>query len=209
MAKVKPAQFLAVCFLENRDTAERFMMRIQKIAKADEHIKLVDAAIADRTKKRKVQTHQTKDMGGMKGGAEGAAMGVAAGAILLRPVGALVGGAAGGVLAGVYSRFRDIGIDDKFMREIGKEVEKGGCGCSRGGSGCNRGGRGAIASLLVAGGVTTCAQLQHMSTEQLHQIIAAGGARPPASLGSWPEQAAYAARGDWNGLAAYNKRHKR
>ena len=55
--------------------------------------------------------------------------------------------------------------------------------------------------------MTTYAQLQHMSSEELHEIIATGGALPPASLTTWPEQAAFAAKGDWNGLAAYNKRH--
>ena len=31
-------------------------------------------------------------------------------------------------------------------------------------------------------------------------------ALPPSSLESWPTQASYAARGDWSGLATYNRR---
>jgi hypothetical protein len=55
--------------------------------------------------------------------------------------------------------------------------------------------------------VTTYSALQHMSSEELRGIITSGGALPPSSLDSWPTQASYASKGDWNGLADYNKRH--
>ena len=62
-----------------------------------------------------------------------------------------------------------------------------------------------IASILNDGGITTFDQLQHANTGDLRQIIAVGGALPPSSLDSWPTQATYAARGDWQGLASYNR----
>jgi predicted flap endonuclease-1-like 5' DNA nuclease len=65
-----------------------------------------------------------------------------------------------------------------------------------------------MASILAAGNVTTYAQLQQMSAEQLREIVSAGGALPPSSLATWPTQAAYAAKGDWRGLADYNKKQK-
>ena len=65
-----------------------------------------------------------------------------------------------------------------------------------------------IASILADGGVTTFAQLEHTSTEKLHEIIAASTALPPPSLDTWPTQASYAARGDWEALATYNARRK-
>ena len=65
-----------------------------------------------------------------------------------------------------------------------------------------------IASILAEGGVTTYAQLEHTSSEKLREIIAASGALPSPSLGTWPTQASYAARGDWEGLASYNARRK-
>ena len=65
-----------------------------------------------------------------------------------------------------------------------------------------------IAAILGDAGVTTYATLQETSPRQLHDIVALAGALPPASLPTWPDQAAYAARGDWNGLAAYNKRNQ-
>jgi predicted flap endonuclease-1-like 5' DNA nuclease len=65
-----------------------------------------------------------------------------------------------------------------------------------------------IASILSAGGVTSYAQLEHKSAEELRGIIASGGALPPASLDTWPTQATYAVKGDWEGLASYNARHR-
>jgi predicted flap endonuclease-1-like 5' DNA nuclease len=63
-----------------------------------------------------------------------------------------------------------------------------------------------IESILNDGGITSYNQLEHANTSDLRQIIATGGALPPASLDSWPTQATYAVRGDWSGLAAYNRR---
>ena len=64
-----------------------------------------------------------------------------------------------------------------------------------------------IASILNDGGITNYAQLEHSNGGDLRQIIATGGALPPASIDSWPTQASYASRGDWAGLAAYNNSH--
>ena len=65
-----------------------------------------------------------------------------------------------------------------------------------------------IASILNDGGITSYAQLEHSNGGDLRQIIATGGALPPASIDSWPTQASYASRGDWAGLAAYNNSHR-
>ena len=61
-----------------------------------------------------------------------------------------------------------------------------------------------ISSILSDGGVTTYAELEHTDPSELRKIIAQGGALPPSSLDSWPTQASYAARADWQGLASYN-----
>jgi predicted flap endonuclease-1-like 5' DNA nuclease len=63
-----------------------------------------------------------------------------------------------------------------------------------------------ISSILADGGVTTYEELEHTDTSELRKIIAQGGALPPSSLDSWPTQASYAARGDWQGLASYNRK---
>ena len=62
-----------------------------------------------------------------------------------------------------------------------------------------------IQTILNDGGINTYTDLQHASTSDLRQIIAVGGALPPSSLESWPAQASYAVRGDWSGLASYNR----
>ena len=62
----------------------------------------------------------------MKAGVRGAAtLGVVVGTIIAGPAGAVVAGAAGGLLRSLRSRFHDIGIDDKFMKQVAKEIEKG------------------------------------------------------------------------------------
>jgi hypothetical protein len=43
----------------------------------------------------------------------------------------------------------------------------------------------------------------------LRRVVSAAGVLPPSSLDTWPTQASYAAKGDWNGLTEYNRRHQR
>lgn len=57
-----------------------------------------------------------------------------------------------------------------------------------------------IASVLAAAGITTFAELASTSVDRLEEILRAADLR----LGdptTWPEQAALAAKGDWDGLA--------
>jgi large subunit ribosomal protein L21 len=63
-----------------------------------------------------------------------------------------------------------------------------------------------MASVLADSGVTTYADLEHIGTSELRSVLAARGILAPGNLDSWPAQAAYASRGDWQGLAAYNRR---
>ena len=117
-------QTLAAFVLDTGKQSRRLLKRLQEIDDVDANVKIVDAAIADRTRFR-VKVHQTKDLGGAKGTVRGAGLGVIVGAIVLGPAGAVVGGAAVGVLNGVRNRMHDIGIDDKFMRQVTKELDKG------------------------------------------------------------------------------------
>ena len=117
-------QTLAAFMLDQGKQSRRLLKRIQDIDTVDANVKILDAAIADRTRFR-VKVHQTEDLGGAKGTARGAGLGVIVGAIIAGPAGAVVGGAAGGVLNGVRNRLHDIGIDDKFMRQVTKELDKG------------------------------------------------------------------------------------
>lgn len=93
------------------------MVRMQK-----EHlVALQDAAIAVRRQDGKVKVHQATSLVG--GGAFGGAFwGFLIGIIFLVPfLGAAIG-AATGALAG---KFTDIGVDDKFIKQIGTTLQPG------------------------------------------------------------------------------------
>lgn len=58
---------------------------------------------------------------------------------------------------------------------------------------------------LKAAGITTFARLAQTSEDDLRAAIEAAGMRFAPSVTTWAEQAAYAARGDWDGLAAFQE----
>lgn len=60
-----------------------------------------------------------------------------------------------------------------------------------------------MSSALMAAGISTFDQLAQADEAALRAAIEAAGMRFAPSMASWREQAAYAARGDWDGLAAY------
>jgi predicted flap endonuclease-1-like 5' DNA nuclease len=279
-------QTLAAFVLDSGKQSRRLLKRIQEIDDVDANVKIVDAAIADRTRFR-VKIHQTEDLGGAKGAARGVGLGVIVGAIVLGPAGAVVGGAAGGVLNGLRNRIHDIGIDDKFMRQVTKELTKGksavfilyegnwsasigmieqavaaekalliastlpakteaalkalvdpaveelggaevvadyevevpeeapaevaapaeAAAAAKADDLTQLSGVGPRASeALAAAGITTYAALAEANEPQLRHALHEADMVPPANVASWPMQASYAAKGDWQGLMKYNKR---
>jgi predicted flap endonuclease-1-like 5' DNA nuclease len=117
----QPEQILAVFVLDDDVAARRFLKAVEKIDDVDDNVRIVDAAFADRTRRGRVKVQQTTGHG--RGRSTG--IGVVVGAILAGPAGAMVGGAAGGILAGMHNRLNEIGVTEKFMREVAGEVEKG------------------------------------------------------------------------------------
>ncbi len=122
-------QTLAAFMLDTGKQSRQLLKRIQEIDDVDANVKIVDSAIADRTRFR-VKVHQTTDLGGAKGTVRGAGLGVIVGAIVAGPAGAVVGGAAGGVLNGVRNRMHDIGIDDKSCGRSPRSSTREGAPCS-------------------------------------------------------------------------------
>ena len=117
---------LAVFVLDSGAAAKRLLEAVEKIDEVNDNVQIVDAAIAERTKRRgAVKVHQTRDRGALKGGVRGTAIGVVVGAIIAGPAGAVVAGAAGGLLNSLRNKFHDIGVDDKFMKQVTREIEKG------------------------------------------------------------------------------------
>ncbi len=288
-------QTLAAFVLDTGKQSRRLLKRIQEIDAVDTNVKIVDAAIVDRTRFR-VKVHQTEDLGGAKGTVRGAGLGVIVGALVLGPAGAVVGGAAGGVLNGLRNRFHDVGIEDKFMRQVTKEIERGKSALFvlyEGNWAASRGmieqaltmekalliastlppktaaalkalvdpaveqlggaevvsdyevevpaeapapaapavavaaaaapaeaapaatpddltqlagvGPRASAALSTAG-ITTYAALAEANEPQLRHALHESDMAPPANVGTWPMQASLAAKGDWQGLMKYNQR---
>jgi uncharacterized membrane protein len=85
-----------------------------------EHIiELDDMVVVTRNDKGKVKLHQSMSVGGA-GAAGGAVWGGLIGLIFLAPLFGMAVGAAAGGAAGAAT---DIGVDDKFMKDLGEHLE--------------------------------------------------------------------------------------
>jgi uncharacterized membrane protein len=104
----------------DRDTAEQVRRTLFELQK--EHIiELDDMVVVTRSDGGKVKLHQSASVAGA-GAAGGALWGGLIGLLFLAPlVGMAVGAAAGGS-AGAMS---DVGVDDKFMKELGTHLTEG------------------------------------------------------------------------------------
>jgi uncharacterized membrane protein len=102
---------------QGAQTALAELVQLQK----QELIKLSDAATVVRKSDGKVKVKQAVDLVGA-GALGGAFWGMLIGLIFLVPWLGLAIGAISGAIAG---RFSDIGIDDKFIKEVGTTVEPG------------------------------------------------------------------------------------
>jgi len=118
-------QTFAAFVLDQGSEAKSLLESLEKIDEIDTNVQIVDAAIVDRTKRGRIKVHQTTDRGAMKSGARAGTLGVIVGALVLGPAGAVVGGAAGSVLGGLRGKIHDTGLDDKFMKQVAAEIEKG------------------------------------------------------------------------------------
>ncbi len=97
-------------------------MRDDLIQLQKEHIiTLEDAAVAIKTQDGKVKTKQVTSLTGA-GALGGAFWGLLFGLIFFVPIFGMVVGAAAGALMGKYS---DVGVDDKFIKEVGNTIQPG------------------------------------------------------------------------------------
>lgn len=60
-----------------------------------------------------------------------------------------------------------------------------------------------MAAALIAAGIDTFAKLSTSTEADLHAAVERAGMRFAPSIPTWAEQAAYAARGDWDGLKVF------
>ena len=89
-------------------------------AQQSHELELDDMVVIERREDGKVKLHQPSLAGA--GAASGALWGGLIGLIFLMPLFGMAIGAASGAAAGAVS---DYGIDDKFMKELGEELEPG------------------------------------------------------------------------------------
>ena len=111
---------LIVLAFPNAEGAKGALSVLSSLQK-QELIKLSDAATVVRKPDGKVRVRQAVDLVGA-GALGGAFWGMLIGLIFLVPWLGLAIGAISGAIAG---RFSDIGIDDKFIKEVGATVEPG------------------------------------------------------------------------------------
>ena len=101
-------------------TAHEVAGNVARLRKAHQ-LELDDMVIVERKSDDKVKLHQPSEAG--VGAASGALWGGLIGLIFLNPLLGMAFGAAGGAIGGSMV---DYGIDDKFMKELGTELEPGG-----------------------------------------------------------------------------------
>jgi uncharacterized membrane protein len=101
-------------------TAQEVAGNVARLQQAHE-LELDDMVIVERKSDDKVKLHQPSAAGA--GAVSGALWGGLIGLIFLNPLLGMAFGAAGGAMGGSMG---DYGIDDKFMKELGTELEPGG-----------------------------------------------------------------------------------
>lgn len=111
---------LVVIGYDDRHKAEEVRLKLVKMQK-DYLIDLEDAVIAVKDEKGKVKLHQAVNLtaaGAVSGGFWGALIGL----IFLSPLLGMAVGAAAGAASGALA---DVGIDDKFMKELAGSMNAG------------------------------------------------------------------------------------
>jgi uncharacterized membrane protein len=111
---------LVVLAFDTETGAEQMRDDLIKLQK-EQIIGLEDAAVAVKHMDGKVKVKQVTSLAGA-GALGGAFWGLLFGLIFFVPVFGLVAGAAAGALIGKY---QDIGVDDKFIKEVGDTLQPG------------------------------------------------------------------------------------
>jgi uncharacterized membrane protein len=105
----------------DRETAEQVRRTLLEMQK--EHIiEVEDMVVVTRSDEGKVKLHQSASVAGA-GAAGGALWGGLIGLLFLAP---LVGMAVGAAAGGAAGAMTDFGVDDKFMKDLGTNLQDGG-----------------------------------------------------------------------------------
>lgn len=105
------------------DEATGFELRSELVKMQKEYlIELEDAVVVTRPEPEKIQLHQAVNLTAA-GAVGGGFWGTLVGLLFLNP---LVGAAVGAASGAIAGRLTDIGINDDFMRELGRSIPPGG-----------------------------------------------------------------------------------
>jgi uncharacterized membrane protein len=111
---------LVAIVYEDKDTAQQVYETLHDL-QTKQLIDIYDVATATKDQKGKLKLHQNTNLTG-EGALAGSFWGLLIGALFFAPVFGLLLGAGTGALAGGMS---DYGIDDKFMKNLGREMKTG------------------------------------------------------------------------------------
>ncbi len=111
---------LVVVGFKDQHKAEEVRLALARM-QVEQLITLDDAVVVTKNEKGKVQLNQAVDLTA-SGAASGSFWGLLVGLLFLNPLLGVVVGTASGALSGALA---DIGINDDFMRELGKNFEPG------------------------------------------------------------------------------------
>jgi uncharacterized membrane protein len=103
--------------LDTAQAARRKLIELQR----EGLITLRDAAVVEATPNGKIKLHQGASMTGL-GAASGAMWGGLIGLLFLAPFLGMAIGAASGALGG---KMTDVGVDDRFMKDVGEALQPG------------------------------------------------------------------------------------
>lgn len=111
---------LVVIAFDDEYKANEVLLELVKLQR--EHLlDMEDAAVVVRTKDGKIKVNQTQDLT-LAGALGGGFWGLLIGLLFFNP---LLGWAAGLVAGAISGKLTDIGIDDNFIKELGKTIEPG------------------------------------------------------------------------------------
>jgi len=119
---------LVVLDFDGIGTADEVLTKLRSMQK--EHlIDLEDACVVVHTEEGKVQIKQAVNMtalGATRGATGGMLIGALAGLLFLNPLaGMAVGGLAGAGFGGLSGSMTDYGINDEFIKDLGKTIPRG------------------------------------------------------------------------------------
>ncbi|HKJ29179.1 MAG TPA: DUF1269 domain-containing protein [Desulfuromonadales bacterium] len=114
---------LVVIGFEDEHKAFELRAELAKLQK-EYLIEMADVVVVTKDEKSKVKLHQAVNLTAA-GAASGSFWGLLMGMVFLNPLLGVVAGAGVGAIGG---KFTDIGIDDKFMKELGETFQPGSSG---------------------------------------------------------------------------------